>query len=251
MPEDSSRLGALKLEYQLDEDKRKKTLAKLDEAWAKYQKRYEENVEKIEANASLSRAEKKELKRRLDARLRYYREEHYESEKDSPKYARARPEGIISCEFYGPKLYIVKDPVTGAEVKTVHKGSPEPNSEKLRRFLSGEPISTKAKAPKAGTGIRDDFQFDPVVLTRTGQKILWKKPKSDEREIMHKRVHHHDPGGDGRTSPRHLLADQEFEVEESFRSRHASTAAKIYEEWTGAPWEEKLASTAPGALASA
>lgn len=243
LEEDSSRLGALKLEYQLDEDKRKKTLGKLDEAWAKYQKRYEENVEKIEADASLSRAEKKELKKRLDARLRYYKEEHYESEKDSPKYARARPEGLVSCEFYGPKLYIVKDPVTGAEVKTVHKGSPEPNSEKLRRFLAGEPIKTKAKAPKAGAGIRDDFQFDPVVLTRTGQKILWKKPKKDEREIMHKRVHHHDPSGDGRTSPRHLHADQEFEVEESFRSRHTSTAAKIYEEWTGALWEEKLAST--------
>ncbi|HYX20510.1 MAG TPA: DNA polymerase, partial [Thermoanaerobaculia bacterium] len=250
LEEDASRLGALKLEYQIDEDKRKKTLGKLDDAWAKYQKRYEENAQKIETDASLSRAEKKELKRRLDARLRYYKEEHYESEKDSPKYARARPEGIVSCEFYGPKLYIVKDPVTGAEVKTVHKGSPEPNSEKLRRFLSGEPISTKAKAPKAGAGIRDDFQFDPVVLTRTGQKILWKKPKANEREIMHKRVHHHDPSGDGRTSPRHLLADQEFEVEESFRSRHASTAAKIYEEWTGALWEENLAS-APATLASA
>ena len=53
---------------------------------------------------------------------------------------------------------------------------------------------------------------------------------------MHKRIHHHRPDGNGTTSPRFIDAHEEFELEESFRSRRTVTAAKLYEEWTGESW---------------
>jgi hypothetical protein len=240
---DEKKLGMLKLEYALPDDKRKKYLAGVEAAWEKYQREHAARVESTMSDVSLTDEEKAERVRRLEARKKYYKAEHYEADRDETKYKRARPDGIISCNFWGPKLYEVLDPETGDEVKTVHKGTPEPNAEKLRKFIRGEALTGKPRAPKAGTEIRNDFVFDPITLTRTGQTILWKKPKRGEPEIAHKRVHHHDPAGRGMTSPRHVEAHDEFELEESFRSRRKTSAARLYEEWTGKPWidEEQLA----------
>lgn len=238
LPEDSKKLGMLKLEYQLPEKKRKEYLDGVEKAWAEYQKRHAALVTACVSDPKLSSAEKKERLKRLEDRLRYYREEIFEPDRSETKYETARPDGLIDCEFYGPKLYLVLDPITGVEVKTVHKGSPEPNAEKLRKFIQGIALPNAPKAPKAGVGIRDDFVFDPVVLERTGRKALWKKPKKGERDVMHKRVHHFDPGGRGTTSPRFISAREEFELEESFRERRAVSAAALFEEWTGRPWAD-------------
>ena len=246
LPEDAKKLGMLKLEYQLPEDKRKKHLDEVERAWINYQKQHAALVAECQDNLLLTPEEKNTRIKRLRDRLRYYRQDIYEYERSEPKYQNARPEGLITCEFYGPKLYIVADPKTGIEVKTVHKGSPEPTAEKLRKFIQGIALPNKPKAPKAGVGIRDDFVFDPIVLERTGRKALWKKAK-DGREIMHKRIHHHDPGDRGTTSPRFISAHEEFELEESFRDRRLVTAAALYEEWTGMPWNERAGETGASA----
>jgi hypothetical protein len=235
---DQKQLGMLKLEYGLTEEERQKQLKKYEDSWTQYQKEHEARVLGAKQDPNLDLAAKRERLSRLEHRHKFFKKKRYDDERESPKYERARPNGIITCEFHGPKLYLVLDPATGNEVKTVHKGSPEPNAEKLRKFIRGEALKGKAKAPKAGVGIRDDFVFDPIILTRTGKKALWKKPKKGEREIMHKRVHHHSPDDNGTTSPRFISTHEEFELEESFRSRRMVTAAKLYEEWTGETWPE-------------
>ena len=236
LPEDSKKLGMLKLEYQLPEKKRQDYLNDVEKAWDLYQKRHVKLTTECKNNTTLTSEKKAEQLKRLEDRFRYYRKEIYEPDRFETKYETARPDGLVDCEFYGPKLYLVLDPVTGAEVKTVHKGSPEPNAEKLRKFIQGIALPNAPKAPKAGVGIRDDFVFDPVVLERTGRKALWKRPKKGERDVMHKRVHHFDPGGRGTTSPRFINAREEFELEESFRERRLVSAAALFEEWTGHPW---------------
>lgn len=236
-------LGFLKLEYVLPEDKRKKRLEDLEAKWQKYQEKHAQSVATIESDQTLSDHNKKERVSRLKKRLRFYEKKHYRDEIASSKYESARPDGVISAEFFGPKLYVILDEKTGAEVKTVHKGTPQPSFEKLRRFIAGEELKAPARAPKAGSEIRNDFQFDPIVLTRTGRKMLWKKPKPGDGEIQHKRVHHHDPKGRGTTSPRHVRAEDELLLEESFRHRRWTTAAALYEEWTGHPLPQE--STVP------
>lgn len=247
---DPKLLGALKLEYELTDDKRKKIMNELDVSLSKYRQRRAEEEAAIHSDTSLNATERKARLERLEKRSRYWEEEHYRSKLDSSKHRRPRPTGLISCELHGPKLYIVKDPDTGDEVKAVHKGSPEPNADKLRRFIAGEALVVPPRAPKAGIGIRDDFKFEPVSLTRTGQKNLWRAPERTEHEIEHKRVHHHDPTkkGLGTTSPRFVSAHDAFILESSFRDRRRTTAAAIFEEWTGEAWP--TAPTATLAVAS-
>ena len=241
LPEDDKELGQLKLEYKLTEKKRIETLAEFDKILVEYEALYESNIAAAQSIEDLG--ERKERLRRLEARRRYFRKK-IQDERGSPKYARARPEGLITCEFHGPKLYIVMDPTTGADIKAVHKGAPDPTAEKLRRFIRGESLETgrpKKKAPKAGVGIRDDFRFNPIALTRTGKKILWKKPAQGESEVHHKRIHHYRTDGRGITSPRFIDARDEFELEESFRVRRRVSATSLYREWTGKAWPEEPA----------
>jgi hypothetical protein len=240
LPEDSKKLGMLKLEYTLSESERQKHFKQTEEAWTDYQRKHEAAVAAHEGNASASDEQKRVKIGRHKARLRFYKKKHYDSEMTSSKYQRARPEGLIACEFHGPKLYLVTDPSSGVEIKTVHKGVSEPNAAKLRLFIQKQEVTGGAKAPKAGVGIRDDFKFNPIELKRKGNKILWDKPGEREPELAHKRIHHHDPSGHGTTSPRFVSARDEFELEESFRKYRMVSAASLYEEWTGQTWSERV-----------